>query len=171
VQDEAHAERSPLLLGHECAQVRLDFDGVGVRREAEQPGDPQDVGVDRRPGSPRATDRTTLAVLRPTPGSDVRSSIEVGKSDGFGPNLSTRPCAMPMRWEAFDRKKPVDRMISSSSSRSPAASCRGPGYVPNRAGVTMFTRSSVHCAERIVAHRSWKALRCFKAQSSAALPG
>src|SRR5882672_758225 len=35
----------------------------------------------------------------------------------------------------------------------------------------MFTRSSVVCAERIIAHSSSNGLRCWSAQSSRAVPG
>ena len=78
---------------------------------------------------------------------------------------------MPIKCDVFDLKKPVDRINASTSSRSAAANSRGPGKRRKSAGVTRLTRSSVHCAERIVATRSWKAPLCFSAQSCFAVPG
>ena len=51
----------------------------------------------------------------------------------------------------FDRKNPVRRMISSTSSGLAAASDSGSGYLAKSAGVTMFTRASVLWADRMVA--------------------
>src|SRR5262245_62876007 len=55
---------------------------------------------------------------------------------------------------ALLRKKPVLWIAFSSSPRLAAANAAAVGYFLNKAGVTMFTRTSVHCAERIVAIRS-----------------
>ncbi len=44
--------------------------------------------------------------------------------------------------------------MSSTSAGSAAARSWGVGYFAKSTGVTMFTRSSVHCADRIVAARS-----------------
>ena len=62
-------------------------------------------------------------------------------------------------------------MISSTSAdrRRPGPPASGSGRTG--AGVTMFTRSSVHCAERMVAASSSKGLRWSSAQSSRAVPG
>ena len=62
---------------------------------------------------------------------------------------------------AFDfwRKKPVDRISGSSSAAAAFASARASGYCLKSAGVTMLTRSSVDCADRIVATSSSKGLR------------
>jgi len=68
------------------------------------------------------------------------------------------------RFFVFDRKKPVDRTISSTSAGSAPARSAGVGYFANSVGVTMLTRSSVHCAERIVAQRSSYALLWVSAQ-------
>src|SRR3974390_3542394 len=78
---------------------------------------------------------------------------------------------MPIRLLVLDRKKPVVRMISSTSSGLAAASASGSGYLPKSTGVTMLTRSSVHWAERIVAARSSKAFWWLSAQRSLAVPG
>ena len=55
---------------------------------------------------------------------------------------------------ALLRKKPVERISCSSSAGSAAAKAAALRYFANSAGVTLFTRSSVHCAERIVATSS-----------------
>ena len=78
---------------------------------------------------------------------------------------------MPMRFFAFERKNPVEWMISSSSSGLAAARSAGVGYRANTAGVTLLTISSVHCADRIVAIRSWNGLSWCNAHSSVAVPG
>src|SRR3954469_21986911 len=61
------------------------------------------------------------------------------------------------------RKNPVERMSGSSSSGFKRAKCCGVGYFLKMAGVTMFTRASVHCADRMVATSSSQALRCVSA--------
>ncbi len=66
---------------------------------------------------------------------------------------------MPISDLDFWRKKPVDRISFSRSGAAAAASDRASGYRLNSAGVTMFTRWSVDCADRIVATSSSKALR------------
>ena len=76
------------------------------------------------PGSPKATLRTTLPVLRPTPGIVTRSSSAVGTSP---PKRSTTAAAMPMRLFVLERKNPVERMSSSTSSGFAAASDAGSG--------------------------------------------
>ena len=69
--------------------------GIGLVGEAEPLGQPGDVGVDGQTRLGRTqTLRTTLAVLRPTPGRVTRSS----SADGTSPSKrSTTPWAMPMR--------------------------------------------------------------------------
>ena len=56
---------------------------------------------------------------------------------------------------AFCRKNPVERMMSSSTAAGASAMACGVGKVANSFGVTRFTRSSVHWADRMVAHISW----------------
>ena len=73
--------------------------------------------------------------------------------------------------DAFERKKPVERIRSSSSLRSAAASACGVGKRANSAGMTRLTRSSVHWADRMVATSSSKGLWCCSAHSSFAVPG
>ena len=68
---------------------------------------------------PYALPSTTFAVLRPTPGSATSSAIVRGTSP---PWSRTSPVAKPMRLFALARKKPVLRMISSTSAGGAAAS-------------------------------------------------
>ena len=75
-----------------------------------------------RPGRSKATLRTTLAVLRPTPGRAVNSRMEAGTSP---PWWRTSRSAMPMRLRALAWKKPVEWMISSSSVGLQAARSSG----------------------------------------------
>ena len=103
------------------------------------------------PGSWNQTERTTFAVLRPTPGRVTRSSSATGISPS---KRATTACAIPMRLFVFERKKPVDWMIDSTSAGSADARSAGVGYLANSVGVTMLTRTSVLCAERIVAASS-----------------
>ena len=66
------------------------------------------------PGIPNAFPSTTLAVLRPTPGSVTRSRSRFGTSP---PNRSQRAWPTPMMAVVLARKKPVEPMIFSMSSR------------------------------------------------------
>lgn len=52
------------------------------------------------------------------------------------------------------RKKPVVLTNSSMDAMSASAKLLASGKRANKAGVTLFTRSSVHCADRIVATSS-----------------
>ncbi len=76
------------------------------------------------PGTPKALPRTTLAVLRPTPGSVTRSSRRPGTS----PSKRSRSAVeRPSSDFALARKKPVGRISSSSRSGSAAAMSSGVG--------------------------------------------
>src|SRR5664279_5058294 len=68
----------------------------------------------------KAFPRITFAVLRPTPGSSVSSSIVSGT---LPPCWATSACAMPSRLFVLLRKKPVLLISVSSSSRSASAIC------------------------------------------------
>ena len=65
------------------------------------------------PGRSRATERTTLAVLRPTPGSVTRSSMRAGHLAAVARRRAR--AAIPMSDFDFWRKNPVDWMSASSS--------------------------------------------------------
>src|SRR5580704_13977750 len=67
---------------------------------------------------------------------------------------------------ALLRKNPAVRISSSSSGSGALAIAAGEGKRLNNSGVTMFTRTSVHCAERIVATRSSQGERCVSAQTA-----
>ena len=73
-------------------------------------------------------------------------------------NLSTRSRDRASRLVDFERKKPVDRMRSSSSSRDADAMASASGKRAKRAGVTRLTRTSVHWALSTVATSNWKGL-------------
>src|SRR2546423_4132931 len=60
---------------------------------------------------------------------------------------------------ALLRKKPVEWISRSSVGGSAAANAAASVYFANSAGVTLFTRSSVHWADSIVAARSWSGVR------------
>jgi hypothetical protein len=66
---------------------------------------------------------------------------------------------MPIRDFDFCRKNPVDLICFSSDAGRAEASAEAFGYFAKSAGVTMFTRASVDCADRIVATSSSNALR------------
>ena len=76
-----------------------------------------------------------------------------------------------MRLRVLARKKPVDRTSSSTCSGLAAASEAASGYAAKSAGVTMFTRTSVLWAERMVAASNWNGSLKANAHSSAAVPG
>ena len=80
-----------------------------------------------RPGSPNQTERTTLPVLRPTPGSVTKSASSVGISPS---KRASTACAIPMRFFVFERKKPgrVDELLDlvrDRRRRDPRASDTG----------------------------------------------
>ncbi len=57
-------------------------------------------------------------------------------------------------------KKPMERMTPSSSSWLVCASSPGPGQRANRSGVTMFTRASVHWADKTTATSNSHGFAC-----------
>ena len=66
---------------------------------------------------------------------------------------------MPSSAFDFWRKKPVETICFSSDACLARASAWASGYFAKSAGVTMFTRASVDCADRIVATSNSNALR------------
>src|SRR5690554_1466939 len=99
-------------------------------------------------GWSNATARITLAVLRPTPGMESNESISEGTSLL---NSDTSFFAIPTRFFALLLGYEQDLMYSYTASGVETAIISGTGNASNRAGVIMFTRLSVHCAERITA--------------------
>src|SRR5581483_11642589 len=92
--------------------------------------------------------RTTLAVLRATPGSVSRSSMLSGT---LPPKSLTTFLAAPTTDFDLLRKNPVERTSGSSSSGRKAAKSCTVGYFLKITGVTLFTFTSVDWAERMVA--------------------
>ena len=84
------------------------------------------MGVDGKPRQPEGHGKHDVRRLAPDAGkrtSDPPSMV--GNSPPWRSTIASE--AMPRRWDAFERKKPVDRMMSSSSARSAAAKSRGVG--------------------------------------------
>jgi hypothetical protein len=95
------------------------------------------------------------------PGSDTSTS----KSPGSSPPKSASMRAISARmFLALLRKKPVERISRSRVSWGVRAQSRAVRYFANSAGVTMFTRLSVHWAERMVATASSMGVRQSSSQ-------
>ena len=124
VQDESEVERFPFGRGDQSVELVLDLDRVVELREAETLAQPQDVRVDRETGQTECGTADDVARLAPYPGTVTRSSKSVGTSP---PKRSSSAAAIPMRLRALARKKPVEWMISSSSSGWPGTTRPGPG--------------------------------------------
>ena len=124
VQDEAERQRAALLGRDQPLRSSSTFTGsvsfVSFRRFESR----RTCVSTGRPGRPNATERTTLPVLRPTPGSVTRSSSSVGTSPS---KRSSNADAIPMRLFVFWRKNPVEWMSSSTSPgpRAPGRSASG----------------------------------------------
>ncbi len=114
---------------------------------------------------PYALPSTTFAVFRPTPGS---VTISLSLRGTWPPNWSRSAAESPITDLVLARKKPVGLRISSTSSGLAAARSSGVGYLANSAGVVMFTRLSVVCADSTVATSSWNG---FSKSSSACASG
>jgi hypothetical protein len=95
-------------------------------------------------GSPNACTRTTLAVLCPTPGSVSSASSSTGTRP---PCSLTSRFASDERLRAFCGASPQLRIRRSTLATGRRASASGSGARAKSAGVTWFTRTSVHCAE------------------------
>lgn len=90
---------------------------------------------------PNPLPRTTLAVFRPTPGNATNSD----SCRGTLPECrSTSAREHPRIFLALDLKKPVVRMTLSICGWVARAIFSGVGQRPNRVGVTILTRLSVH---------------------------
>lgn len=77
--------------------------------------------------------------------------------------LSTRICAVLIRFWALFRHSPALRMWAATSSKLAAAKWWAVGKAGKSVSVIWFTRSSVHWAERMVATKSWNGPLCFRA--------
>lgn len=97
-----------------------------------------------------------LAVFLPTPGRRVSSSIEFGTVQLYSSRSIMHILTMSLALVLYN---PQDFIISPTSLAFAFAKSVIDLYFSNNAGVTMFTRLSVHCAERRVAmSSSWGAL-------------
>lgn len=92
-------------------------------------------------GLPYTSPSTRLAVLRPTPGSFSRSSMLSGT---LPPNSSLIIRQAPKMSLALARQNPQEWMSSPISSSVPSQKASRVGKRLNNAGVTRFTRASVH---------------------------
>ena len=144
----------------ERVQLLLDRLGLGPGGQAEAERQPLDVGVDdhARGDRDRRRPSTTLAVLRPTPGRLVRASRSAGDlaavpldQDPGERDEVASPWPGRSRWRRSGPRPPPGRPRRARPGES--------GKRAKRAGVTLFTRSSVHWAERTVATSSPKASR------------
>ncbi len=107
-------------------------------------------------GSPKATLRTTLAVLRPTPGRDSRSSRRRGTSP---PCFSTSVRAMRMMFFDLVLNRPMVRMESRSRGSPSFSIFSGVSATANRRRVALLTPTSVACADSTTATSRVNGLR------------
>ena len=132
---DARVQRRRGRLAHRCCSTTTGSSPCAIpswfdtRRTCRSTG---------KPGIPRACPRTTLAVLRPTPGRASRSSIRAGTFPSW---RSVSAAAIPSSDRALERKKPVGRIWGSNSAGVARVRAAGVGYRVNRAGVTWLTRS------------------------------
>ncbi len=125
-------------------------------RQAQPVRDPEDVRVDRERRLLEATDITTLAVLRPTPGSASSASRSPGTSPPCSRDEAARRGDDVLGLHPEEAARLDER--STSAWSAPASACAS-GYRANSAGVVRLTRASVHCALRITAISSSNGLR------------
>ncbi len=102
-------------------------------------------------GSPKAMLSTTLAVLRPTPGS-VSSSARVRGT--VPPNSATSFFDSATTFLALVRKRPMVRISSVTSASLSAAIFSGVSARAKSAGVALLTPASVACADSTTATSS-----------------
>ena len=106
---------------------------------------------------PKALLSTMFAVLRPTPGRRVSSSIELGTCP---PNSAVTIWAVCTACLALERKNPSGCSTSSTSPRGAQARAAASGQRSKSTGVTRFTAASVVWAESSTAitseNGSWK---------------
>ena len=154
MEDEKVRQKGPFLLREETHQLLLYFHRILLRAQPQQPGQPSNVGVDR--DSFIQVERVSQDHVRGL-AADPRQRRSSSIVRVLPPWSATSACAMPIRLRLvpeeagrFDDLFDFGREARASSRRRIRA---------KRTGVTMFTRASVHCAERIVAQRSSKAFR------------
>ena len=102
-------------------------------------------------GSPNAMLSTTLAVLRPTPGSASSASRERGTSP---PCSAISFCESATTFFALVRNRPMVLIRSRTLSSPSATIFSGVGPAANSAGVALLTPASVACADSTTATSS-----------------
>ena len=155
VQDQPQREAAALLGRDERVEVELGLHRVGLVGELEPARQPADVGVDRQAGQVERHRAHDVAGLAP----DARQLHEVVELGGH--------LAVEVLVEHARHAEQVLRLRAEEPGRSArgarrrrdrrARGRRASGTAANSAGVTLLTFSSVVCAERIVAARSWNA--------------
>ena len=108
------------------------------------------VSTTTAPSIPKISPITRLAVFLPIPGSAISASRLSGTSPSYCSH-NTRAIAMISLDLVLYR--PQDLIYSASSSGVLSAKSRAQVYRSNSAGVTIFTRASVHWADSRVATR------------------
>src|SRR4249920_3293279 len=109
-------------------------------------------------GSPKAMLSTTLAVLRPTPGSASSASRVRGTSPACS---STSFFDKATTFFALVRKRPMVFTSSRTRSSPNAAIFCGVSAAANSAGVALLTPASVACAESTTATSRVNGLTCL----------
>ena len=107
-------------------------------------------------GWPKAVLSTTLAVLRPTPGSFSSASRSAGTSP---PCSSSRICDSAITFFALVRNSPMVRMCASKPATPSATICAGVPATSNSRAVARLTDLSVACADSTTATSSWYGVR------------
>ena len=152
MEDQRVRRPRPFPWRHRRAQLLLDHLRIVRSRNPDAIRDAQHVPVDRQPGHAERVPEDDVRGLAP----DARQLDELlhrlRHLAAVPLDDLRRPC--PASERDFARKKPVDWICGSSSSVVAFASDWALGYRLKSAGVTWFTRSSVHCADRIVATSS-----------------
>ncbi len=102
-------------------------------------------------GSPKATFSTTLAVLRPTPGSASSAARSCGTSP---PCRSTSSRDRSTTLRALACQSPMVRICRATPSTPSATIAAGVDASANRPFVARFTPASVACADNTTATSS-----------------
>ena len=147
-----NAPRSPDRASNELRRV-LHLDRIAPLGRGELLGQTEPLGQRRTwvstgsPGRPNATLRATLPVLRPTPGSVTRSSRSAGTVAAEPARRPPRRAdqALGLRAEEAGRVDELLQLVRVAAARL------GARVLAESAGVTVLTRMSVVCADRMVA--------------------
>ena len=162
VPDEPVTPVCPMLAWHKFHQILFDFSGslCFVRRNRSDKRITC-VSTTMPSSTPNAFPSTTFAVLRPTPGSSRSCAMVLGT---LPPYFFRQP--LWQRPECFlfccEKSGGLNRTLKCClRCTREIGSCL---VFAKSAGVTMFTRLSVHCAERIVATNNCSGFLKFSSQ-------